>query len=149
MSSALKVLAHSVMLDLAGCFLSGNCLCNGSSSSSPATPTYSPWSKCKAAAKKRKRNKVKSHLRLVQVNVAHNSSESHILLCTEREQRKSQKERREVEKGGGGQQQQRGNIAHTCDSAQSWAMARDKASETDKDGVREGDEDRAGEQAMH
>jgi len=40
-----------------------------------------PKNKCKAAAKKRKRNKVKSHLRLVQVNVAHNSSESHILLC--------------------------------------------------------------------
>lgn len=36
----------------------------------------------RGAVEKRKRNKVKSHLSLGQVNVAHNSSESHVLLST-------------------------------------------------------------------
>lgn len=82
----------------------------------------------------------------------HITQVSHIFYCAQREAGKeTEREKRSRERGVGEQQQQRGNIAHTCDSAQSWAMARDKASERerDKDGVREGDGDRAGEQAMH
>lgn len=81
----------------------------------------------------------------------HITQVSHIFYCAQREraEKETEREKRSRERGGGEKQQQRGNIAHTCDSAQSWAMARDKASETDKDGVREGDGDRAEERAIH